>query len=112
MIKIAICDNDIKMAQDLEIMIQWMPFNNVETKIFLSGYLVTLVIALLQSFNVNLRYIGINYYITLGGMHLVFLLLILLLGMFSKEAPISLPNKLLLVVLSIPISSLLVLVFL
>lgn len=37
MIKIAICDDDIRMAQNLEIMIQRMPFNNLDTKIFLCG---------------------------------------------------------------------------
>lgn len=80
-------------------------------QLVISGYLVTLVIALLRCFDVNLRYIGINYYITLGGMHLVFWLLILLLRKFSREDSTILPNTLLLVVLAIPISSLLVLVF-
>lgn len=80
-------------------------------QLVVSGYLVTLTIALLRSFNINLRYIGVNYYITLGGMHLIFWLLILLLWKLSKKDSIVLPNKLLNIVLAIPVSSLLVLIF-
>lgn len=81
------------------------------SQLAISGYLIALILALLQSLNINLQYIGWNYYITLGGMHLVFWGLILLLKKFSKKDSSSLPTKLLIVVLAIPVSSLLVLTF-
>lgn len=37
MLQIAICDDDIKLAHELEEQIYLMPFNNIETDIFLSG---------------------------------------------------------------------------
>lgn len=37
MFKIAICDDEIKIAHELESAIQQMPFNNIETEVFLSG---------------------------------------------------------------------------
>lgn len=37
MIKIAICDDEIKIAQEIESAIWQMPFHNVETEVFLSG---------------------------------------------------------------------------
>lgn len=80
-------------------------------QIVISGYLVTLVIALLQSLEIKLIYIGINYYIILGGMHLIFWLLILLLGKFSKKDTDTLPNKLFSILLAIPFSSFIVLTF-
>lgn len=76
-----------------------------------SGYLVVLVIALLRSFNIDLRYIGINYYITLISMHVVFWLSVLLLGKFYSRTSAILPKKLFCVVLAIPISSICVLAF-
>lgn len=80
-------------------------------QLVVSGYLVTLVLTLLRSFEVNLSYIGMNYYVTLGSMHIVFWLLILLLNRFSKKDSIFLPYRLLNVVLAIPLSSFIVLAF-
>ncbi len=80
-------------------------------QLVISGYLVMLTIALLRSFDVNLKYININYYISLGSMHLIFWLLILLLWKLSPRNPTILPNRFLSVVLAIPVSSLLVLFF-
>lgn len=37
MIRIAICDDNMRLAHELEEQIQHMPFNNIETEIFLSG---------------------------------------------------------------------------
>ncbi len=80
-------------------------------QLVISGYLVTLTIALLKSLAINLRYIGINYYITLGAMHLTFWLFLLLLEKFSRKNSHSLPDQLLGVLLAIPFSSFIVLIF-
>lgn len=37
MVKIAICDDEIKIAHEIESAIRQMPFNNIETEVFLSG---------------------------------------------------------------------------
>lgn len=37
MLRVAICDDDIKLAHKLEEQIHLMPFNNIETNVFLSG---------------------------------------------------------------------------
>lgn len=80
-------------------------------QLVISGYLVMLIIAILRSSNSNLRYIGANYYIALGGMHLIFWILILLLWKLSSKDSVMLPNKLLNILLAIPASSFLVLVY-
>ena len=92
---------------------------NMQKKIFfsciqcaVSFYLVFLILAILRSFEVNLRHIGINYFIVLGCMHASFWILIYLLTKFcSKGRAHTLPNHLLLTVLSIPCVSFIVLVF-
>lgn len=80
-------------------------------QVVVSGYLVTLVIALIRSLNINLRHIGINYFVVLGCMHLTFWLLILLLKKFCRKDAGTLPDKLLNVLLAIPVSSFIVLIF-
>lgn len=99
----------------------FLPFypHNTQKKIFflciqcaVSLYLVFLVLAVIRSFEVDLKYIGTNYFIVLGCMHASFWVLIHLLKMFcSKGKSHTLPNNLLLTVLSIPCVSLIVLVF-
>ena len=74
---------------------------NMQKKIFfsciqcaVSFYLVFLILAILRSFEVNLRHIGINYFIVLGCMHASFWILIYLLtkfcskGRFTLEIPL------------------------
>lgn len=76
-----------------------------------SSYLVILVIAVIRSFKIDLRYIGINYLLVLGGMHLCFWLLIYLLGKANNVKSMILPNNLFGVVLAIPAVSFIVLIF-
>lgn len=76
-----------------------------------SSYLVIFVIAIVRIFEVNLRHIGINYVVMLGGMHLCFWFLIFLLGKISGNEKIHLPRKLFFIVLAIPAASVIVLIF-
>lgn len=98
----------------------FLPFyqNNKQKKILLSfiqfaaaNYLVILVIAITRSFEINLKYIGFNYVLVLGGMHLCFWFLLFILGRVSNGVYIILPNKLFMVVSTIPAVSLIVLIF-
>ena len=86
-----------------------MLFTSIQLAV--SGYIVVFILALLSSLSINLRYIGINYYITLTVMHLIFWLPILMLAKFSNRTSVILPKNLLCVVLAIPISSIFVLAF-
>lgn len=76
----------------------------------LSGFSVMLAIAVIRIFQIQFLEIDVKYFLLFGEMHITLWLMILLLSVFRQKQKILLPKKLFGIVLTIPVSSLFVLI--
>lgn len=74
-------------------------------------YQIVLITAVIHSFEIDSKQVGIHYFFLLGGMHLFFWLLLFILGKISNVESAILPSPLFLIIFVIPVVSFLVLIF-